>query len=83
VLAKYCRFFLSNFLSKNLLINGLQAHQIAAHPFHRLSMGLPHDNPSSFGDHYGSGGHAGLDGSERCWQDIAASSCPTFYQNTS
>jgi hypothetical protein len=25
-------------------------------------MGLPDDNPSSFGDHYGFGGHAGLEG---------------------
>jgi hypothetical protein len=39
------------------------AHQIAANPFHHLPMGLPDDNPSSFGDHYGSpGGHAGFDG---------------------
>ena len=29
------------------------SHQIAAHPFHHLPMGLPDDNPSSFGDHYG------------------------------
>jgi hypothetical protein len=52
---------LSNFSAKNLLINSHQAHQIVAHPFHHLPMGLPDDNPSSFGDHYGSGGHAGLD----------------------
>jgi hypothetical protein len=38
-------------------------HQIAAHPFHHLPMGLPDDNPSSFGDHYGFGCHAGL------WRD--------------
>jgi hypothetical protein len=75
---------MSNFSAKNLLINSLQAHQIAAHPFHHLPMGLPDEYPSSFGDHYGSGGHAGLDGlARRCWQDIAASSSPTFYQKTS
>jgi hypothetical protein len=33
-------------------------------------MGLPDDNPSSFGDHYGSGGHAELDGLASCWQDL-------------
>jgi hypothetical protein len=45
---------LSNFSAKNLLINSHQAHQIAAHPIHHLSMqmGLPDDNPSTFGDHY-------------------------------
>jgi hypothetical protein len=37
-------------------------NQIAAHPFHHLPMGLPDDNPSSFGDHYDFGRHAGLDG---------------------
>jgi hypothetical protein len=54
--------FLSNFSAKNLLINSHQAHQIAAHPFHHLPMGVSDDNPSSFGDHYGFGHHAGLDG---------------------
>jgi hypothetical protein len=34
----YCHF-LSNFSAKNLLINSLQAHQIAAHPFHHLPNG--------------------------------------------
>jgi hypothetical protein len=55
--------FLSNFSAKNKnpLINSHQAHQIAAHPFHHLPMGLPDDNPSSFGDHYGFGCHAGLE----------------------
>jgi hypothetical protein len=53
---------LSNFSAKNLLINSHQAHQIAADPFHHLPMGLPDDNPRSFGDHYGFGCHAGLDG---------------------
>jgi hypothetical protein len=43
---------LSNFSAKNLLINSHQVHKIAAHPFHHLPMGLPDDNPSSFGDHY-------------------------------
>jgi hypothetical protein len=43
---KICCFFLSNFSAKNLLINSHQAHQIAAHPFHHLPMGLPDDNPS-------------------------------------
>jgi hypothetical protein len=32
---------LFNFSTKNLLINSHQAHQIAAHPFHHLPMGLP------------------------------------------
>jgi hypothetical protein len=41
--------FLSNFSAQNLLINSHQAHQIAAHPCHHLPMGLPDDNPSSFG----------------------------------
>jgi hypothetical protein len=35
--------FLSNFSAQNLLINSHQAHQIAAHPFHHLPMGLPDD----------------------------------------
>jgi hypothetical protein len=43
---------LSNFSAKNIPINSHQAHQVAAHPFHHLPMGLPDDNPSSFGDHY-------------------------------
>jgi hypothetical protein len=29
------------------MINSHQAHQIAAHPFHHLPMGLTGDNPSS------------------------------------
>jgi hypothetical protein len=33
-------------------------------------MGLPDDNPSSFGDHYGFGCHAGLEGLASCWQDL-------------
>jgi hypothetical protein len=52
---------ISNFSAKNLLINSHQAHQIAAHPFHHLLMGLTDDNPSSFGDHCGFGLRAGLD----------------------
>jgi hypothetical protein len=36
--------FVSNFSAKNLMINSHQAHQIAAHPFHHLPMGLPDDN---------------------------------------
>jgi hypothetical protein len=56
--------FLSNFSAKNLLIKSHQAHQIAAHPFHCLAMGLPDDNPSSFGDHYGFGHHAVLKGKD-------------------
>jgi hypothetical protein len=47
--------FLSNLSAKILPINSHQAHQIAAHPFHQLPMGLPDDNPSSFGDLYGFG----------------------------
>ena len=43
--------FLSNFSAKTLLINSHQAHQIAVHPVHHLPMGLPDDNPSSFGNH--------------------------------
>jgi hypothetical protein len=65
--------FLSNFSAKNLLINSLQAHQhirlllilFIISRCHYLPMGLPDDNPSSFGDHYDSGGHAGLDGLSR------------------
>jgi hypothetical protein len=53
--------FLSNFSAKNLLIMSHQAHQIAAHPFHHLPMGLPDDNPSSFGDHFGFVFHAVLE----------------------
>jgi hypothetical protein len=33
-------------------------------------MGLPDDNPSSFGDHYGFGGHAGLEGLASCWREL-------------
>jgi hypothetical protein len=63
--------FLSHFSTKNLLIISHQAHQIAAHPFHHLPMGLSDDNPSSFGDHYGFGrDNAGLDGLASCWQDL-------------
>jgi hypothetical protein len=61
--------FLSNFSAKNLLINSHQAHQITAHPFHHLPMGLPDDHPSSFEDHCGFGRHSGLDGRSSCWQD--------------
>jgi hypothetical protein len=62
---------LSNFSAKNLLINSYQVHQIAAHPFRRLPMGLSDDNPSSFGDHRGFGRHAEeLDGLASCWQDL-------------
>jgi hypothetical protein len=61
---------LSNFSAKNIPINSHQAHQIAAHPFHHLPMGVPDDNPSSFGDHYGFGHHAGLEGLASCWQDL-------------
>jgi hypothetical protein len=69
-----CSFlFLSNFSAKNLLINSNQAHQIAAHPVHHLSMqmGLPDDNPNTFGDHYGFGCStgAGLEGLASCWQE--------------
>jgi hypothetical protein len=46
--------------TRNLLINSHQANQIAANPFHHLPTGLPDDNPSSFGDHYGIGLHAGF-----------------------
>jgi hypothetical protein len=60
------------FSAKTLLINSHQAHQIAAHPFHHLPMGLSDDNPSSFGDHYGFGCHGGLmEGLASCWQDLA------------
>jgi hypothetical protein len=65
--------FLSNFSAKNLPINSHEGHQIAAHPFHHLPMGLPDDNPSSFGDHYGFGHHAGcwVGGIiASCWQDL-------------
>jgi hypothetical protein len=62
----FWQHFLSKFSAKNLLINSHQSHQIAAHPFHHLPMGLPDDNPSSFGDHYGFGCHAGL------WRDLQA-----------
>jgi hypothetical protein len=60
----------NNFSAKNLLINSHQAHQIAAHPFRHLPMGLSDDNPSSFGDHHGFGCHSGLDGLASCWQDL-------------
>jgi hypothetical protein len=64
--------FLSNFSAQNLLINSHQAHQIASHPFHHLPMGLPDDNPSSFGHHCGIGRHAGLESFiQSCWQDLA------------
>jgi hypothetical protein len=63
--------FLSNFSAQNLLINSHQAHQIAAHPFHHLPMGLPDDNPSSFGHHCGIGCHAGLVSFISCWQNLA------------
>jgi hypothetical protein len=53
---------LLKFSAKNPLFNSHQAHKIAAHPVHHLPMGLPDDNPSSFGDHYGFGCHAGLEG---------------------
>jgi hypothetical protein len=43
--------FLSNISAPNLLINSHQAHQIAAHPFHHLPVGLPDDDPSSFVHH--------------------------------
>jgi hypothetical protein len=61
---------LSNFSAQNLLINSHQAHQIAAHPFHHLPMGLPDDNPSSFVHHCGIGRHAGLESFKSCWQDL-------------
>jgi hypothetical protein len=34
-------------------------------------MSLPDDNPSSFGDHYGFGCHAGLDGLSSCLLNLA------------
>jgi hypothetical protein len=34
-------------------------------------MGLPDDNPSPFGNHYGFGRHAGLDGLSSRRQDLA------------
>jgi hypothetical protein len=46
------------------------AIKIAAHPVHHLPMGLPDDNPSSFGDHYCFGGHDGFEGLASCWQDL-------------
>jgi hypothetical protein len=58
--------------AKNLLINSHQAYQIAAHLVHHLPVGLPDDNPSTFGDHYGFGCHAGagLKGlASCCWQE--------------
>jgi hypothetical protein len=33
-------------------------------------MGLPDDNPSSFGHHCGIGRHAGLESFKSCWQDL-------------
>jgi hypothetical protein len=41
-----------------MMVISHQAHQIDAHPFHHLPMGLPDDNPSSFGHHCGIGRHA-------------------------
>jgi hypothetical protein len=73
--------FLSNFSDKNLLIKSHQAHQIAAHPFHHLPMGLPDDNPSSVGYHYGFGCHAGLEGLTSCAARLGTS-CPTFQPKT-
>jgi hypothetical protein len=73
---------MSNFSAKNLLINSHQAHQIAAHPLHHLPMGLPDDNPSSFGDHYDFGRHAGLKRIGKMLARIAAS-LPTFQPKTS
>jgi hypothetical protein len=64
--------FLSNFSfsAQNLLIHSHQAHQIAAHPFHHLPMGLPDDNPSSFGDHCGIADiMLGWRDEQCCWQD--------------
>jgi IS1 family transposase len=76
--------FLSNFSAQNLLINSHQAHQIAAHPFHHLQMGLQDDNPSSLGDHYS------LSHWMSCWvggiTKLLArfgASCPTFQFETS
>jgi hypothetical protein len=34
-----------------------------------MQMGLPDDNPSSYGDHYGFGCQAGLEGLASCWQE--------------
>jgi hypothetical protein len=81
-----CSFlFLSNFSAKNLLINSHQAYQIAAHPVHHLpmQMGLPDDNPSSFGNHYGFGCHtgAGLEGLASCWQQDLPISSFLFLSN--
>jgi hypothetical protein len=65
-------FSAQNLAAQNLLITSHQAHQIAAHPFHHLPMGLPaDDNPSSFGHHCGIGHHSGLEGLKSCWQDLA------------
>jgi hypothetical protein len=64
---------LSNFSAQNLLINSHQAHQIAAHPFHHLPMGLPDDNQAHLGIivaldvMLGSG----LKSVISCWQDLA------------
>jgi hypothetical protein len=68
--------FLSNFsaqnlAAQNLLITSHQAHQIAAHPFHHLPMGLPDDNPSSFGHHCGIRHDSVLEIKGSCWQDLA------------
>jgi hypothetical protein len=81
-----CSFlFLSNLSAKNLLINSHQAYQIAAHPVHHLpmQMGLPDDNPSSFGNHYGFGCHtgAGLEGLASCWQQDLPISSFLFLSN--
>jgi hypothetical protein len=63
LLARFAALFLSNFSAQNLLINSHQAsHQIAAHPVHHLPMGLPDDNPSSFGHHCGIRRHAAVIG---------------------
>jgi hypothetical protein len=45
-------------------------------------MGLPDDNPSSFGDHYCIGRHAGLNRLASCWLRFVTS-CPTFQPKTS
>jgi hypothetical protein len=62
---------LSNFSAQNLLINSHQAHQIAAHPFHHLPMGLPDDNQSSFGHHCGIRHDSVLEKKGSCWQYLA------------
>jgi hypothetical protein len=74
--------FLSNFSAQNLLINSHQAHQIAAHPFHHLQMGLQDDKQSSLGDHCCIGCHPWLEGLPSCWHNFGAS-CPTFQPKTS